>query len=100
MRLRRVRQPVKSCPRCGSDRVQRSHRRRALDYVVYALGAEIRRCRDCSLRHASFGTFAVPLSGPQGLGILWRGIFAMGSGFLVCLLFVWWVIRRFANLSG
>jgi hypothetical protein len=100
MRFGRVRQPARSCPRCRSDRVQRSHRRAALDHIVYALGAEIRRCRDCRLRHASFATFAVPLSEPQGLGKLWTGIFVMGSGFIVCLLFVWWVIRRFTELSG
>jgi hypothetical protein len=96
----RVREPVKSCPRCLSDRVHRSHRRAALDHVLYALGAEIRRCRDCRLRHASFDTFSIPLREPQALGGLWTGIFVMGSGFLVCLLFVWWVIRRFTQLSG
>jgi hypothetical protein len=67
------------------------HRRAALDHLLHALGAEIRRCRDCRLRHASFGTFAVPLDQTRGAGKFWTGIVVMGSGFILCLLFVWWV---------
>jgi hypothetical protein len=100
MRLRRVRQPAKCCPRCRSGRVQRSHRHTALDYIVYALGAEIRRCLDCRCRHACFARFSVPLGEPHALAGVWTGILVMGSGFLVCLLFVWWIIRRFTELSG
>lgn len=100
MKSNPVRQPAKSCPRCHSDRVRRSHRQAALDRFLYVLGAEIRRCHDCRLRHASFVTFAIPLGEPQTLAGIWAGIFVMGSGFLVCLLFVWWIIRRFTELSG
>jgi hypothetical protein len=95
-----VRQPAKTCPRCHSDRVHRSHRRATLDRLLYALGAEIRRCRDCRFRHAAFVTFSLPLGEPQTLAGAWAGILVMGSGFLVCLLFVWWIIRRFTDLSG
>ena len=91
---------AKSCPRCHSERVHRSHRRAALDHVLYALGAEIRRCHDCRYRHASFATFAVPLGDPQNASRRWAGILAIASGLLVCLLFVWWIIRRFTELSG
>jgi hypothetical protein len=98
--LGRIRQPAKSCPRCRSDRYQSTHRRAAFDYLLYALGAELRRCRDCRLRHASFTTFSVPLREPRALEGVLTGIFVMGSGFLVCLLFVWGVIRGFAELSG
>ncbi len=97
---RRVRQPPKSCPRCHSNRVQRTHRHEARDYLLYALGAELRRCRDCRLRHASFATFSVPSDQPQALEGLWTRIVVMGSGFLVGLLFAWWVIHRFTELSG
>jgi hypothetical protein len=98
--MKRVRKPAKSCPGCRSDRVHRTHRRAALEYLLYAFGAELRRCGACRLRHASFATFSVPLSEPQAKGGLWTGIFVMGSGFVACLLFVWWVIRRFTELSG
>ena len=90
----------KSCPRCRSDRVHRSHRRTVLDHVLYALGAHIRRCHDCRYRHASFTTFSLPLGEPQNAARRWTGIFVMSSGFVMCLLFVWWIIRRFTELSG
>jgi hypothetical protein len=92
--------PVKCCPRCRSGRVHRSHRRAALDRFLHALGADIRRCHDCRRRHASFATFAIPLGEPQTLAGVWLGIFVMGSGFLACLLFAWWVIRRATDSSG
>lgn len=95
-----VREPAKTCPRCQSGRVFRSHRRAALDRLLYALGAEIRRCHNCRLRHASFVTFAIPLGEPQSLTGVWAGILVVGSGFLVCLLFVWWIIHRFTDISG
>src|SRR5579884_1257390 len=92
--------PRACCPRCRSSQVQRSHRRAALDYILHALGAEIRRCRDCRLRHASFLRFSLPLGRADSIARLWTEILVMASGFLVCLVFVWWVIRRFTELSG
>jgi hypothetical protein len=100
MKLHNVRRPAKSCPHCRSGRVHRTHRRKALDHVLYALGAELRRCSDCRLRHAAFATFTLPSSQPQVLGRLWTRVFVMGSGFLVGLVFVWWVIRRITESSG
>jgi hypothetical protein len=95
-----VRQSARSCPRCHSDRVHRAHRRTTLDHILHAIGAEIRRCRVCRHRHAGFVRFSVPLGEPQTLAGVWGGVVVMGSGFLVCLLFVWWIIRRFTELSG
>jgi hypothetical protein len=95
-----IKEPPKSCPRCQSDRVHRSHRRVGLDRLLYALGAEIRRCHECRFRHASFSTFAIPLGEPQNNARRRAGLVVIGSGFLVCLLFVWWIIRRFTELSG
>jgi hypothetical protein len=94
-----VREPPKSCPRCRADRVHRSHRRAALDHLLYALGAEIRRCSSCRFRHAAFATFSVPLREPPAEEGLWTRILVMGSGFVVCLLVAWWVIRRFTESS-
>lgn len=92
--------PPKFCPRCLSDSVHRSHRRAVLDRLLYFLGAEIRRCQECRFRHASFATFWLPLGDPQPGARRWTGVLVMGSGFLVCLVFVWWIIRRFTELSG
>ncbi len=98
--MTRLAEPAKSCPRCRSSRVHRSHRRAALDRLLHVLGAEIRRCHDCRFRHASFATFAVPLGDPQSTAHRRTALLIMGSGFLICLLFVWWIIRRFTELSG
>jgi hypothetical protein len=93
-------QPPKFCPRCLSDRIRRSHRRVVQDRFLYILGAEIRRCHECRFRHASFATFSLPLGDAQPGARRWAGLLAMGSGFVVCLVFVWWIIRRFTELSG
>jgi hypothetical protein len=87
MKLHNVRRPAKSCPHCRSERVHRTHRRTALDHILYALGAELRWCSDCRLRHASFATFTIPSGKPQASGGPWSRIFVMGSGFVVCVLF-------------
>lgn len=52
---------VNPCPHCRSLKVYRSHRRSAIDRVLYALGAEIRRCSECRFRHAWFTSFSIPL---------------------------------------
>jgi hypothetical protein len=100
MRGSRVRQPSKCCPRCQSSRIHRSHRRASLERLLHALGAEIRRCHECRFRHASFATFSLPLSEPENTARRRTEFLVMASGFLVCLLFVWWIIRRFTELSG
>jgi len=95
-----VRQPARSCPHCHSDRVRRSHRRATADRILHALGAEIRRCSKCRRRHAAFATFSLPLNEPAAGEGVWTRILVMASGFVVCLVFVWWVIRRFTESSG
>lgn len=92
--------PAKSCPRCRSSRVHRSHRRSLADRIWYALGAEIRRCHQCRLRHACFLTFSVPIIEPSASAHRRTARMVLSSGFLVALLFVWWMIRRFTELSG
>ncbi len=94
------RKEPRCCPRCRSDRVHRSHRRTTLDHILHAFGAEIRRCRACRHRHAGFVRFSVPLGEPETLAGVCGGILVMGTGFLVCLLFVWWIVSRFTELSG
>lgn len=92
--------PAYWCPRCRSNAVHRSHRRGVFDYVFHALGAEVRRCHDCRSRHAAFTTFTLPLGEPGSAAGRWTKLFVMASGLLVCLIFAWWAIRRFTDLSG
>lgn len=92
--------PAYCCPRCRSNLVRRSHRRGAFDYVLHAMGAEVRRCHDCRSRHAAFTTFTLPLGEPGTAARRWTKLLVMASGLLVCLLFALWAIRRFTDLSG
>jgi len=92
--------PAKSCPRCRSERLHRSHRRTVFEHLFHALGAQIRRCHDCRGRFAVFPIFSVPLGEQRESTWRWTERLVVASGFLVCLLFAWWVFRRFSGLSG
>ena len=89
-----------TCPRCHSPRFHRSHRRGALDRVLFYLGAELQRCHECRYRCASFGSVAIPILDPDASSSPWAGMAVMSSGFVVCLGVMWWVIRRLTELSG
>ena len=91
---------MKPCPWCRSHRVHRSHRRGVFDRVLFTLGAEIRRCHDCRFRYAVFASLAVPLGDPESMARRWTGLAVMSSGFGVGVVLVWWIIRRFTELSG
>jgi hypothetical protein len=71
-----------------------------MDRLLFALGAEIRRCHDCRFRHACFALFSIPLSNPRAAPQRWTHVAVMTSGFAVCLLVLLWMIRRFTDLSG
>jgi hypothetical protein len=90
----------KTCPRCQSTRVQRSHRRNYVDHLLHALGAEIRRCRECRFRHASRGSLSILLGDPDAKGKRWAIPAVLFPGFVVCIVLVLWVIRRLTGLSG
>lgn len=78
----------------------RSHRRASLDHVLYALGAQIRRCRECRFRHAMFRRRWLALKDAHSSSHSWKTITFIGSGFVFCLLFMLWMIRRLSELSG
>jgi hypothetical protein len=88
------------CPHCKSARIHRSHRRGSIDLILSRVGAELRRCHDCRRRYAFFGVFAMPLgvrdSRQDGLSTL----LLFGVAFSVCLLVVWWMIRRLTIPAG
>lgn len=88
------------CPRCGSARVHRSHRKGALDHVLSLAGARMRRCHDCRSRQAWFGWLAVPVGRGSGPADFLRQAAVAGGGFLLCLLLLWWMLARFSALSG
>jgi hypothetical protein len=96
----------KACPHCRSTRAQRSHRRSSLERLLFALGAEIRRCRDCHFRHAAFGSLAIPLAGHPAavkhatkLAVKqWTTAAVLGSCLVIVL--VRWAIRHFVESPG
>jgi hypothetical protein len=85
---------VRSCPKCLSDRVHRSHRRGVVEPLLCTFGAEIRRCHACRSRQAWWGSFAVRV-GENGNQVnrLYSAVI-LGSCFVFCLGIVWWLITR------
>ncbi len=89
-------------------RAHRSHRRTSLERLLHHLGAEIRRCRDCSFRHAAFGSVAIPLGDHQTAVKhtlrhdikQWAGVVVLCSGLGLGIVLVLWVIRHLTGLSG
>jgi len=90
---------VLHCPKCGSVRVHRSRRRGAIEYVLAACGADVRRCHDCRARQAWFGGLPIRLSSASsdqprlGLAIYF-------AGFIACVAILWLMITRYTGLSG
>jgi predicted RNA-binding Zn-ribbon protein involved in translation (DUF1610 family) len=52
--------PAIRCPRCGSDRVHRSHRRNVFERLLASAGAQINRCQDCRMRQPWFLGYPLP----------------------------------------
>jgi len=68
--------------------------------MLSRVGAELRRCHDCRHRYAFFGALSMPLgardNGQDGLS----GLLFVGLVFSICLVFVWWMVRRLTVLAG
>ena len=88
----------KHCPNCQSTRIHRSHRKSSFDRMLCAIGGEIRRCHDCRSRQVWFRSNGFPLPDSFGGGLTTLAL--LGSAFLLCLLFIWWMITRFRELAG
>jgi hypothetical protein len=87
---------ARQCPHCGSLRVHPSHRRGVFDRLFAAMGGDIRRCHDCRARQAWFHHTPMPLPAVDH----WPRMAMLGSGFLMCLMVLWWIIQRSAADSG
>lgn len=88
------------CTKCGSARVHRSHRRGAFTRFLCAIGGQIRRCHDCRRRQVWFRSISFALPTEDLAGERLTSVALLGSTFLVCLLFIWWMISRFTELAG
>jgi hypothetical protein len=68
--------------------------------VLCAIGGEVRRCHDCRARQIWFGSAAVRLPGDDAAAGRLTSVAVGGSAFVVCFLFIWWMISRFTELAG
>jgi len=91
---------ARNCPKCGSTRIHRSHRKGVLDNLLSCFGAEVCRCHDCRIRHAWFRSSSLPLVSADSDQGRWASLAVLASSFLACLELVWWAITRFGELSG
>jgi len=64
------------------------------------MGGEILRCHQCRSRHAWVHSvaFSLPEKGVARGRVV--SLAMLGSTFLVCFFFLWWMISRFAELAG
>jgi hypothetical protein len=92
--------PNMHCPKCGSPRVHRSHRRSGLERALCAIGAEVRRCHDCRARQAWLRSRAIRLPAEAASPGQLTNTALLGSSFIACLLLIWWMISRFTELTG
>jgi len=90
---RKTTERQRRCPRCGSDRLQQSHRRSLFERVLSLVGGDIRRCHSCRARHSWFGLTALRL-GDSATDRSLSGGFVVGAGFLLCIAFLYWMITR------
>ncbi len=88
------------CPHCKSNRIHRSHRRGAIDQLLSRVGAQIRRCHDCRHRYAFFGMMSLPLGIRDSNHDQASNALLYGAIFSVCLLVVWWMVRRLTIPAG
>lgn len=89
-----------NCPKCGSARVHRSHRKGGFTRALCAFGGRIRRCHDCRCRQVWFRSIHFSLAKEDLAGERLTSLALLTSTFLVCFLFIWWVISRFTELAG
>jgi hypothetical protein len=80
--------------------VHRSHRKSGTERLLSLIGGEIRRCHDCRVRQVWFGALGYCLKTEGVTGGRLRSIAMLGSTFVLCFLFIWWMITRFTELAG
>lgn len=80
--------------------MHRSHRKSGLERALCAVGGEIRRCHDCRSRQAWLGSIALPLPTEGVAEGRLRSLTVLWSTFVLCFLFIWWIISRFTELAG
>ena len=82
------------CPRCGTARVHRAHRRGIIERILASMGATIRRCHACNVRFARLAKSTIYVE--DGQRVLQRlGLIAlMLVGSILVLGFLSWIMNK------
>lgn len=86
-----------SCPRCGSPRVYRSHRKSLIEHLLSQVGAKVRRCHQCSHRFMTFGASTFTLRNTDKLSHQLAALLFTSTGLGACVGFVWWIINHLSS---
>jgi len=82
------------CPRCGADRVHRSHRRDPAEKALSLLGARICRCHACEARFARVASSTLYMDDARRLLRRLRVLALAIAGILLVLAVVSWSIEN------
>jgi hypothetical protein len=82
------------CPKCGSERVHRSHRRGAGERVLGLIGLKSRRCHECNTRFVAIGNSILFRSDVERLFRRVSLVVLAGVAVLLVVIVVLWFSRR------
>jgi hypothetical protein len=88
-----------TCPKCGSSRVHRSHRRTTGERLGILLAAKMKRCHECNFRFVQLYGSTLLLSDLQRAvrKLAWTAVII--TALLVVLAIVVWFSKRQADFS-
>jgi transposase-like protein len=88
-----------TCPKCGSNRVHRSHRRTVGERLGILLAAKMKRCHECNLRFVQLYGSTLLLSDLQRAvrKLVWTAVVVMAL--LTVLAIVIWFSNKQAAFS-
>jgi len=88
------------CPRCGSRRVYRSHRRGFIEHALALLGLKMRRCHACHLRFTRLGGSVLLVSDIERLLRRLALAALVLAGLALSLAAMFWFSARQASLAA
>lgn len=87
-----------TCPKCGSAKVYRSHRRGIAEKSLTWFGAHMRRCRECRVRFVSIGESAILWKDMDRITKRLASAALVTGGLAGSIWSVWWIINHLADL--
>jgi transposase-like protein len=87
------------CPKCGSQRIHRSHRRGAGEHVLSICGLKSRRCHECNTRFVTLGSSTLFRNDVDRLFRKLSVVLLAAVALVAVVSIVLWLSRREANPS-